>query len=398
MARTRWNDILLLAGLSVIIALLGVGGLVRGDRAKSSLEQRTLAQPPSPNWSDLVSGKTGADLETYLSDQIPGRDRFMRVHSVLGLLALGKVEMNRVVIGRHGILLADMSRRPVLDDAQIGAELDATVAQYRELDTIVRSYGGTLLVVGHPTKSSHLRSEYPEGFGFPDTYKRIAARYFVALEANGIASVDMAPVFDSHRDKKLYYRTDHHWTFEGAYLTYVALLERLGIQPMRMADLRRVTLPNRFVGSSNRKVALAFPQTERVTIATPAVPVPYSRTQDGAVSPSLFGKHPAGGAVAYDIYDQGDSAETVIDTNRPELPTLLLVGDSFTNALETLVWTSFDESRFIDLRYYTEGSLFDYVKKYKPDYVVTLVQDERYLYRKGNGLFSGPTVSADAEE
>lgn len=35
----------------------------------------------------------------------------------------------------------------------------------------------------------------------------------------------------------------------------------------------------------------------------------------------------------------GDIGESVITTNRPKLPNILIYGDSFTNPLETLLWT-----------------------------------------------------------
>jgi len=397
--KNRWNDLAFVVVFFGLIAVLAVGGLVRPDRATSSLEQRTLAQRPAVRWADLVSGKYGRSVESYLSDQFLGRDKWVSAYSELNLRGLGKVAMNGVVVGKGGVLLGDMSAHKPLTDAQIGTQLDATMSQFDQLDSIVRSYGGKLLVAGHPTKNSFLRDDYPPGFGFPEDLTRIPPRYFAALDAHGIANVNMTPVFDQHRNEKLYYLTDHHWTFLGAYLTYASVMERLGMAPLKKSDLDMVTLPNRFVGSFNRQLAMSFPQNEQVTIVSPKVPIPYTRTQNGKPSQSFFRSHKPGAAVAYGIFDQGDNAEVVVDTNRPKLPTLLLVGDSFTNAVETLIWTGFDQSRFIDLRHYTKMSLFDYVRKYKPDVVVTLVRDERYLYLAGNGYFSGSAPgAADTEE
>lgn len=394
----RWEQRLYVAILFGIAVALGVGGLLRADRASSSLEQRTLAQWPAAAWADLVTGEYGRKVETYLSDQFLGRDTWVRSYARLNLLGLGKVEMNGVVAGQGGVLLADLSSHKPLTDAQMGTELAATMAQFGRLKTAVTSYGGALLVVGHPTKGAFLRADYPAGFAYPDDLIRLAPLYFAALDQHGITNVDVAAVFEKHRDEKLYYDTDHHWTFTGAYLAYASMLQALGVEPLALDELTLTTLPNRFVGSLNRKVAMTFPQTEKVTIASPRVPIPYTRTQDGVVSHSLFAPHPASGSVAYGVYDQGDRAEIVIDTNRPELPSLLFVGDSFGNAVETLAWTGFDESRYLDLRHYTAMSLLDYVAKYKPDDVVILVRDERYLYRRGNGLFTGSTAAADSEE
>jgi hypothetical protein len=306
--------------------------------------------------------------------------------------------MNGVVVGKGGVLLGDLSAHTALTDAQLAAELQATTAQFRELDSRVTSYGGKLLVVGHPTKNSFLRADYPSGFGFPADFDTIRTRYFAALTQANIDHVDMAPIFAAAQPAKLYYDTDHHWTLRGAYLTYAATMKALGLEPLADSDLVETKLPNQFVGSFNRKVANTFPMTEKVTIATPKVPIPYTRTQDGKVVQDFFRSHPAGSTVAYGIFDQGDNAEVVVDTNRPQLPSLLLVGDSFTNAVETLIWTGFDQSRFIDLRHYTKTSLYDYIAAHKPDRVVILVRDERYLYRFGNGLFSGSAVATDSEE
>jgi len=394
----RWEQGLYVAIFFGIAVALGVGGLLRADRGSSTLEQRTLAQRPAVAWADLVTGEYGRKVETYLSDQFLGRDTWVRSYAQLNLRGLGKVEMNGVVIGKGGVLLGDLSAHKPLAAAQTATELDATMVQFDRLKAAVDSYGGTLLVVGHPTKNSFLRADYPAGFTFPEDLSRIAPLYFAALKRHSIASVDMAAVFEKHRDEKLYYDTDHHWTLTGAYLTYSSMLESLGVKPLALDELELTTLPNKFVGSFNRKVAMTFPQTEKVTIASPRVPIPYTRTQDGVVSHSLFAPHPAGASVAYGIYDQGDRAEIVIDTNRPELPSLLFVGDSFGNAVETLAWTGFDESRYLDLRHYTAMSLLDYVAKYKPDAVVILVRDERYLYRNGNGLFTGSAPAADSEE
>ena len=62
------------------------------------------------------------------------------------------------------------------------------------------------------------------------------------------------------------------------------------------------------------------------------------------------------------------------------------------------LWTSFNETRILDLRHYTKMSLYDYIKQYRPDYVVTMVRDEFYFRRTGNGWFSGPKSSADVAE
>ena len=81
----------------------------------------------------------------------------------------------------------------------------------------------------------------------------------------------------------------------------------------------------------------------------------------------------------------GDISETVLQTDRPELPDALMFGDSFTNPLETIWYASFDETRSLDLRYHTELSLLDYVEEYRPQVVVCVRDYEQMLNLYGNG-------------
>src|SRR5699024_4173461 len=89
--------------------------------------------------------------------------------------------------------------------------------------------------------------------------------------------------------------------------------------------------------------------------------------------------------VAYSLYMGGDMGETVIDTDRDTLPTLLIYGDSFTNPVECLMYYSFDEMRSIDLRHYKDMTLADYIQTYLPEYVVSIRDYEALLSTDFNG-------------
>ena len=115
--------------------------------------------------------------------------------------------------------------------------------------------------------------------------------------------------------------------------------------------------------------------------------IPFTRTDNGApVAAEVYSDAAfENGSVTYSLYMGGDIAETVIDTNRPELPSVLIYGDSFTNAVEVLAYYSFDEMRSVDLRHYDEMSLAQYVEKYRPDIVVCIRDYESLLATDGNG-------------
>ena len=97
----------------------------------------------------------------------------------------------------------------------------------------------------------------------------------------------------------------------------------------------------------------------------------------------------AGEDVTYSVYMGGDIAETVIQTDRPELPNALIFGDSFTNPVECLAYYSFNELRSVDLRHYTAQSLSDYIAAYQPDVVLCVRDYQALLSREFNGAFFG---------
>ena len=91
------------------------------------------------------------------------------------------------------------------------------------------------------------------------------------------------------------------------------------------------------------------------------------------------------GQSLYGDYMGGDIAETIVRTNRPALPRILIVGDSFTNALELLAVFDFDEMRSLDYRHFNGPVLSDYIRAYRPDYVLILRDDVSCLGSDGNG-------------
>ena len=115
-------------------------------------------------------------------------------------------------------------------------------------------------------------------------------------------------------------------------------------------------------------------------------PVPFRRYESGEQIEAVCFALPNNDwqELTYNVYMGGDCAETVIQTDRPELPSLLVFGDSFTNPMETLLYPSFDEMRSLDLRHYGEISLQEYLDQYRPDVVLCIQNDTFYYLGDGN--------------
>ena len=125
---------------------------------------------------------------------------------------------------------------------------------------------------------------------------------------------------------------------------------------------------------------------ERLTVFDQSVLPPYERWDNGERTDAPILDLPEEGEkVQYTVFMGGDKGETVVKTNRPELPSVLIVGDSFTNPIEALCVYSFNEVRSLDFRHYHEMSLTEYLSLHHVDAVVVIRDNLNYTYHEANG-------------
>lgn len=76
-ATAKWVLIL----FCVVITVFFLIAVFDSDKTVSEKENRGLAQMPQFSFSSLMSGEYISKVETYYSDQFPGRDTFLTVYS-----------------------------------------------------------------------------------------------------------------------------------------------------------------------------------------------------------------------------------------------------------------------------------------------------------------------------
>lgn len=356
----------------------------------SEIENRRLASAPELTRESLLSGDYFLDWETYFKDHVVLRGAMIKGNTWLSLNLLDRVVVNDIVPVENRLL--PYLTPPTETGGKESAE--AMADRLALLSEAVASYGGTFLYVGVPTQMTVFADEYPSYlYSGAELRAEAAAAFSAALAERDIAFLDMAQVFDENGGAKTYYMsTDHHYTLKGAFLVYQTLCERLTsmgyvIPTLTENDLLFSAVEAPFLGSRSR--ALYYLPRLHDDFYTFALkePIAFTRADNGQPVPASVIRlpEPLSGGVGYGAYMGGDIAETVIATNRPELPSILLFGDSFTNAVETFLYTSFDETRSLDLRHYTGMALTEYVRMYRPDIVVCLRDDANYLTETGNG-------------
>ena len=390
----RFFDRAFLAGLLAVLVAVPLGVALWSHKETSAYyENRTLAAKPELTAESLWDGSFGSGFESWFSDHTPGRTTLLKLDTVVQLKLLHRPVVNDIVLDADGVLVPKMefsewSRRAYEETVPPIAE------NYGKLNAHIEELGGDFYFVGFPEQRVYFEENFPDYLNNHATEAQVADEVFMtALENAGVHTLDMRQKYEEKLHWPVYYSAvDHHYTYYGAYYGYRCIMTMLARDgwddlPVLSGDLMEYKeLPNPYIGSRNRKLYNLWENEEKAAILA-EVPVPFTRTDNGQPSEKPLFVVPAQEDLptTYNLYMGGDFGETILKTNRPELPDVLIFGDSFTNALETLLYASFDETRILDLRHYTEQSLKDYITEYQPDIVLCVMNDTFYYTTTGNG-------------
>jgi len=379
--------------VSFLFAVM-IGSLLAEKKESSFYENRALAALPELTWENFWDGSFFVAADKVVDDHIIGRTQIMRTATRLDM-ALGRPVISNLVVGgaEEPILPFEAFYREENPWTPMAAEMMGE--QLGKLNELVTGYGGYFAYVGVPRQGEYFADAYPEYMATlaaqDEQYRSLMAQ---ELGKQGVPYVNMYEEFLERTD--MFYLTDHHFNFDGAMLTYQAALDRVNtdtglyLPVLRGEDWEMHTLPNPYLGSRNRQLYGLRPNEERLVYATTAVEIPYEyRLTAYGDAPGRLVVLPENEWVemTYLAYMGGDVPETAITTNRPELPNCLIFGDSYSNPVETLMWTAFNETRSLDLRHYNKQTLAEYIADWQPDVVICLRDTSVFFEQTGNGVF-----------
>lgn len=361
--------------------LVSAQTLLKEPATTSYYENRALAVFPPFSMQEVLDGEYFPQVETWIDDHLAWRDSLLE-YNTRKELALHNPVVNDTVVTQDILLPYHGTVLDHYDETKMAQELD----MLQELDSYCAQKGIEFLYVGIPEQSNAFRDRYPfylNNSSYRDDTMR--TDFMAGVEARGIDHLWMAQYLSADYDK-YYSKTDHHYNLYGAYETYLRIMAYLnanGVVAPVTTDLTITPVDTDFLGSRNRKLLGLFETDDQLYTGTLAEPVPFTRTDNGKpVEATVYSE---ANRNVYAYYMGGDIAETIIQTNRPELPDVLVVGDSFTNALESILYTSFDEMRSLDYRYYTAMSIYDYLENWQPDAIIYVRDDLSYISTDGNG-------------
>ena len=229
--KARIFDILAILTLLVIVFGFGVSMFILPDKEFSEQEQRMLAQFPeigdeNGRLGRLLNGSFTRNIAEYYADQLPLRDMLTGLKGIaeIGML---KRENNGVILAKNDFLVPrdtppdyerlqnNINHAETFASAMSEIDVPVTLAMAPRTMDILRAAGG------------YLPAAYPTHYSVElwDFYEQSVN----SLE--NIYSVNLLDAFEREFISKMpeyyYYRTDHHWTTQGAWIAYIDIIKQL---------------------------------------------------------------------------------------------------------------------------------------------------------------------------
>ena len=327
-------------GLGLLLVLGLCALLLRQDF--SAWERRNLTGLPQS--VSLTEWTLNDDLEDELSDQVPGRRLLVNLYAEAQVLTGRAQQLEAWPDGEYFL------EQPVSGSAEQAAR---RIAQLKELAGEIPC----LFLV--PPGSGILRMN-----GMPALVRSVYAKeeelYNTATKDDCFVPADtrFSKALSVEQPDQCYYRTDHHWTLDGAYLAYQAYCEKASLTPAELSSFT-LTEYQPFYGTTYSRSGLPFAKADTLKCAEPSWPVTLSVPAEGIETDHLIFPEEAETYDGYAVYLKGNHG--VLEILSPEAETgetLVVFKDSFANCFLPFLTRHYARIIAADARY-MEGSFRD---------------------------------------
>ena len=341
--KTRTIQIVTVA-LLLLFLLAGFARTLLSPDTEIFYENRPANRFPAFSASSFLDGTWQSDVEDAFSDQIPAAIRMKKLYNIFDTgTALPVIRMlgqgGGYVGFRNICFFEDML---VVRPVALPEKEDTFLAAARHIGSWQDAAPGTEFYVYYIETDRDLNLETGAKSGL---YDCLAGALALPAERVGRLRVDS---FADYR--RLFFKTDHHWNADGSYQGYLDLCALLGITPLTTRGQYRVpacyhgTRAAGVEGVPAEDFAVNLYDYPDMTVTIPSGPIPDYGMQSLFVSGELE-------SVSYGSIFGVDCGELVFDTGRPG-KTLLVMGDSYDNAIAKPLASCFSKSFFVDLRSY----------------------------------------------
>ena len=357
---------------------------VTPDRTVSELENTTLTQRPKVTAQILSSAGLNRffnDYTQYTKDQIPGRDAWISLQSFVETALLQKTQSGGILLGDKGQMF-DRTYGLVSSEERTLPRNIAAVA------SLAARCPGKVYVMVAPAASSIYPERVPAHAPLLQEESYLG-QIQAAVEQAGGVYLPLEDALSAHKDEYIYYRTDHHWTTQGAYYAYSELCSALGLEPFDRAAHTAVDVPD-FYGTFYSRARTWNAQPDTLTYYDLDNPLTiYTVTGPGMPTEGqTTGLYDLDKLDVYDKYAaflHGNNGLSRVEGDGEGR--ILVIKDSYANSFIPFLTANYAQIDVVDLRNYNYG-LDGLIAENGYDQILVLYsfdsfKSDPYLYRAG---------------
>lgn len=351
------------------LAVMIVVNIFTPDKKMSEEENRVLQHRPKPTVSGVLTGSFMKNYEKYLADQFAGRNILRKIKVSISRVGGSKKEQD-VFIGKEDQLFEDI----VIPEKNLLKKNVSSVKKFAEKHNELNV--NVLLV---PDTATILNEKLPM-FATVGDQKTVFESVKRSL-GNSVTWIDAVKPLSEHKDEKIYYKTDHHWTSLGAYYTFVHAAPSLHIKKDTLAKYKAYPVTTDFNGTLAAKSGTRSGVEEQIDIYVPENvdhDLIVNHVNEKIKMTTMYHRDKLSTRDKYAVFFGGNEAVIDIKTVSESHKRLLVVKDSYANCFIPFLTPYYREIVMVDPRYYS-GAMDEILQTYS-------ISDVLFLY-SGNTFF-----------
>jgi len=345
-------DVCFISILGLIVLVCATAVFVR-EKDIIEIENRKSTKLPIFTVSDFSSYKYQSNFEKALGDQFIGRDSAklflsrlkQQSFNTLFLPFIDKQHYYPITDNLYAYGNGEHLLYRTLSESEIKNSMDI-------MESVANSYNRVqgvdkyLYFVVHDGSSDFTNPEV--NACFVELIKTLYPRF----------KMDYLKINDFEDFERYFYKADHHWNHIGSYQGYTDIVNMIFQNKEELVPIEdEVTFDIMFYGSKARS-SLFYEFGQNLTVYTFNLPefhtfidgvektygnkdLYFNYTEDN--KPNYSGH--------YGVYYGEDYAEVIYDFNQPEKQNLLIVANSYSNAINDILASHFNKTYVLDFRH-----------------------------------------------
>ncbi|SCK01137.1 Uncharacterised protein [uncultured Eubacterium sp.] len=332
----------------ILLATIFIVNLFTPDKGFSEEENRVLQEKPEFSLSNYMEGRYESKLETYVNDQFLLRNAFIKVKATADVTA-GKLESNGVYRCKDNYLMEELTVPSEKTMQNTLASLKQFKRHYKKLDAFF------LLA---PNAGNILEDKLPN-FTKLNDQNQYMDQFFKEIKSYGYTPIDVRNAFKkASEDTQLYYRTDHHWTTDGAYLAYQQAAKKMKLT--NNVTYKPYVVKNDFRGTLASKSGFVNGVNDAIKIYMPYKDKDYNNsviyyTDTKTKTTEFYQLDNLDTKDAYTVFGGSNHPMYTIKTPTKSSEKLLLVKDSYANSFIPFLAQGYREIVVVDPRYFFDN-------------------------------------------